>query len=122
MAETGRLALKAAALSHSEKQALQAFVNQLQQTYTRQIRQIALFGSKARGDSDADSDVDVLVIVKQDDRPLRREIIDMASDLSLEYDILLSPRVISEQRWTTRQDFSVYRNIARDALTISIEP
>jgi hypothetical protein len=55
-------------------------------------------------------------------RDVRRGIIDIASDLSLEYDVLLSPRVISEQRWKARQGFSFYRNIARDALTVSIEP
>jgi uncharacterized protein len=121
MVEKRKLALKVATLSQSEQQALQAFISRLRQNYPHQIRKVALFGSKARGDSDADSDVDILIIVNKDDRYLRRGIIDMASDFSLEYDILLSPRVIGEQRWKTRQDFGLYRNIARDALPISME-
>lgn len=120
MAETGKLDLKTTTLLQTEIQALQTFVRRLQSTYQSQIRQVSLFGSKARGESNTDSDVDVLVIVNQDDRSLRRDIIDIASDVSLEYDILLSPRVISEGRWRARQGFSLYRNIARDALPISM--
>lgn len=120
MAETRKLALKSTTLSRSEVQALQAFVSRLLGSYRHQIRQISLFGSKARGDSSLYSDVDVLIIINQDDRSLRREIIDIASELSLKYDVLLSPRVIGEHRWKTRQGFSNYKNIARDVLTISM--
>jgi hypothetical protein len=62
-----------------------------------------------------------MVIINKDDRLLRRGIIDIASDLSLEYGILLSPRVIGEQRWKTRQNFSLYRNITRDAVLIPFD-
>jgi uncharacterized protein len=93
----------------------------IEQSFPGQICQVSLFGSKARGESNPDPDEDVLVIVNQQDWPLRREIIDIASNLSLEYDLLLSPRVISAQRWQTRKSFSLYRNIARDALPISLD-
>jgi uncharacterized protein len=120
MAKARRLDLESASLNPSEAKALRAFVTRLQHSFPRQVLQVSLFGSKARGESHADSDVDVLIIVSHDDRSLRRDIIDIASDLSLEYDVLLSPRVISEQRWKTRQGFRVYKNIARDAVPISI--
>jgi predicted nucleotidyltransferase len=120
MAQAGKLDLKATSLSQAEAQALRAFVNQLQELFSQQVLQLALFGSKARGESGPDSDVDVLVIVDREDRSLRREIIDIASDLSLEYDVLLSPRVIGIQRWKARQNFMLYSNIARDALPIPI--
>jgi predicted nucleotidyltransferase len=119
MAKTGKLALTAA-LNHSETLALQAFIGQVQSAYPRQICQVSLFGSKARGDSQVDSDVDILVLVSDEDRGLRKGIIDIASSLSLEYDVLLSPRVIGERRWKARQGFSLYRNIARDALTLPL--
>lgn len=108
-----------ATLEKPELEALQSFFRRLQHSFPGQIRQVFLFGSKARGESDANSDVDVLIITNQDDRSLRREIIDIASDLSLEYDILLSPRVIGLERWQARQGFSFYRNIARDALPLT---
>ncbi|MBL7164446.1 MAG: nucleotidyltransferase domain-containing protein [Anaerolineales bacterium] len=113
--------LKTSALNKKESQALRVFANQVQKAYRRQVRQMALFGSKARGDSHPDSDIDVLVIVNQEDRDLRRRIIDIASELSLEFDVLLSPRVVGEKRWQTRQQFSTYRNIARDMQAIAGE-
>jgi len=119
MAETGKLDLSATTLRQAEERALTAFVGRLQESFPDQIHQVSLFGSKARGESDPDSDVDVLVIIDQDNRSLRRDIIDIASDLSLEYDVLLSPRVISIQHWQDRQEFRLYQNIARDALPIS---
>ncbi len=120
MAKTGKLDLKATSLSQAEVNALEAFVRRVQESFPDQILQISLFGSKARGEGDPDSDVDVLVIINQYDRSLRRKIIDLSSDLSLEYDVLLSPRVIGLQRWQNRQGFSLYRNIAREALPISM--
>jgi len=120
MAETRKLDVKATSLSLAEVQALQAFIRRLQGSFPGQIHQLSLFGSKARGEGDADSDVDVLVITNQDDRSIRREIIDIASDLSLEYDVLLSPRVIDTQRWKEKQGFSFYRNIARDAIPLPL--
>jgi predicted nucleotidyltransferase len=118
--KSGKLDLKIAALHQSEAQALLSFVDRLQQSFPHRILQLSLFGSKARGESGPDSDVDVLVIVDQDDRALRRGIIDIASELSLEYEVLLSPKVIGVQRWKTVQGFRLYQNIARDALPIPV--
>jgi uncharacterized protein len=120
MAQKGKLALKKEALSQSEAQALLAFTDQLQRAFPGQIHQVLLFGSKARGEAHADSDVDVLIITVCEDRSLRHAIIDLASDCSLEYNVLLSPRIISVQRWQDKQGFSFYRNIARDARPVSV--
>jgi predicted nucleotidyltransferase len=106
------------ALSQQENQAIGAFVSQGQKNFPSQIIRFALFGSKARGDSGPDSDVDILVLVKEEDRDLRGKLIDLASDISLEYEVLLSPRVIGEERWRARKGFQLYQNIARDAVAI----
>lgn len=105
-------------LSQQESLALRTFAAQVQKRFPSQVIRLALFGSKARGDSGPDSDVDILVLVKEDDRDLRGKLIDLASDISLEYEVLLSPRVIGEARWKARQGFQLYRNIARDAVAI----
>lgn len=96
-----------------------AFDQILAEKYGDIIRQLSLFGSKARGDDDSDSDIDILVIIDRDDRVIRTGIIDIASDLSVEYDLLLSPRVIGEQRWIAHRDFLNYQQIVRDAVPIS---
>jgi predicted nucleotidyltransferase len=53
-------------LSKQETAALQTFVHILQDRFGRQLVDVLLFGSKARGEAHSDSDVDVLVIL---DRP-----------------------------------------------------
>jgi uncharacterized protein len=120
MAKTRKLDVISHMLQEKENLGLQAFRDRLQQSFRGKVRQLALFGSKARGESSLDSDLNVLVIIEDEDRILRREIIDIASELSLEYDILISPRVIGEQNWKSRQEFRLFRNIARDAVAIPL--
>lgn len=107
-------------LTPQEKQALQSFVYYLQKNTPDQVHSVALFGSKARGDSQPDSDIDVLVITEQEDRQLRRAIIKQAARISLAYDVLLSPRVIGAQRWEQMRSFSLYRNVIREATGLDI--
>lgn len=102
-------------LSPLDRQALEEFVAYLHTTFPHKVRQVALFGSKARGDSQEDSDIDVLVILSREDRKIRREIIRQAARLSLKHDVLLSPRVIGADRWEQMKKFSLYQNVARDA-------
>jgi len=107
-------------LTTAEQRALQEFAQYLQLHFTKQVKRIALFGSKARGDSGRDSDIDVLIILASEDRPLRREILKQAARLSLKYDVLLSPRVIGVERWEQMQGFSLYQNVQREATRLPI--
>ncbi|RME86709.1 MAG: nucleotidyltransferase domain-containing protein [Anaerolineae bacterium] len=108
-------------LSPQERRALQEFVAYLHKATLGAVERVALFGSKARGDSERDSDIDVLVILKEEDRQVRREILRRAARLSLEYDVLLSPRVIGRKRWEELQGFSLYQNVQREAVDLSAE-
>ncbi len=107
-------------LTPSEQQALQSLVASIYQLAPEQIESIALFGSKSRGDSSEDSDIDVLIIIKKEDRDLRREILRQAARISLDYDVLLSPRVIGSDRWRRMRDFSFYRNIQRESVKLGL--
>ena len=112
--------MKTIILTSNEQQALKKFVETLQNTIPHQIETLVLFGSKARGDSRQDSDVDVLVILRQEDRQLRRTLLKQAARLSLEYDTLLSPRVIGAARWEQMRGFSFYRNIQQEAAGLNL--
>ena len=112
--------MKKTNLTPLEQQALQKFVNYLQKTVPDKVKAVALFGSKARGDSQSDSDTDVLVILAQEDRQLRRAILKQAARISLEYDVLLSPRVIGAERWEQMRGFALYRNVVHEATGLGI--
>ncbi|MBM4465083.1 MAG: nucleotidyltransferase domain-containing protein [Chloroflexi bacterium] len=77
-----------------------------------QLQRLILFGSQARGDATAGSDIDVLVVVSWGEErlpggfyaapfsdPRWQAIVDMASDISLEHGVYISPLVISERRF-----------------------
>ena len=101
-----------------KRKALREFLDYLRAQHGERVTFVALFGSKARGDSTRDSDVDVLVILAQEDRQLRREIVTQAARISLKYDVLLSPRVIGAERWEEMRGFSLYRNVQREAIPL----
>lgn len=80
--------------------------------FPTQLQRLILFGSQARGEATDESDVDVLVVVDWEEEilsgggyaapfsdPRWQVIVEIASDLSLEYGIYLSPLVISERRF-----------------------
>ncbi len=109
-----------AALQSNERNALQVFVKKLDRSYP-DLRQVILYGSKARGDGTDDSDIDVMVVLPQENSVIRRDILTIAARVSLDYDVLLNPLIIGEARFNQQRDFSLYRNIARDALVIPVD-
>jgi predicted nucleotidyltransferase len=108
-------------LAPNELQAVQQFVVQLFERYPLRVRRTILFGSKARGDSDIWSDIDILVIVDDEHWRFKHAISALGADVSLEFDVLIGPRVISEQRWESmgRDGFGLYRNIAAEGIPLS---
>jgi predicted nucleotidyltransferase len=118
MVAKGKVAMTSAKLTASEQRALREFVAYLQKRIAKQVKYVALFGSKARGDSGRDSDIDVLVILRGEDRQLRREILIQAARLSLKYDVYLSPRVIGAERWEQMRGFSLYQSVQREAMSL----
>jgi predicted nucleotidyltransferase len=111
-------------LTPHELEAVNAFVTRLRKQYHDRISQAVLFGSKARGDSLPDSDLDILVIADSDEWRFQHAISDVASDVSLEYGILIGPRVIGQDRWDemARDRFSLYENVVREGIPLTLEP
>ena len=51
------------ALSKNERLALDHFAEKVEEALGDSLKQMVLFGSRARGDDEPDSDLDILVIV-----------------------------------------------------------
>ena len=108
-------------LSSDERQAVASFLALLQQQCPKRVLQTILFGSKARGDSRRWSDIDILIVVDRDDWHLSHAISNLAADVSLEYDVLIGPRVIGQERWERMKErrFSLYQNIAAEGIPLA---
>jgi len=108
------------ALSIKEKTVLKKFKTSLKQVLGGQLIELKLFGSKARGDDRADSDMDVLVIVASEDWHIRDTVYDVATDVLLQMDVCISPKVISKSRFVQlcKEGTSFIHNVSKDAITV----
>lgn len=82
------------------------------------VREIRLFGSRARGDARADSDYDVLVVLDQRSPELRAEILRIAVRMMDEYGVLVATVLRSAEEWQKSQGYPFARNIARESLAL----
>lgn len=64
------------------------------------VQEVVLFGSRARGEGDEESDLDLAVVLSGDEGPHWRRIVDVATDLNLEYEyrIRISPLILSRAK------------------------
>ena len=110
-------------LSPNDRAAVIDYVDRIRNRFTGRVRAVILFGSKARGDADAESDIDLLVLVDAENSQFRSELWRIASDVSLDYNVVLSPRVFGEARWaeTRRIRLPLYRAIVADGVPLTSE-
>ena len=85
--------------------------------YGDKLKAVYLYGSYARGDYRPGSDVDVMILLsdyKNYWEELRRST-ELASDISLEYDVTVSRLIMKEIQWK-QSDMPVLRNIRKDGV------
>jgi len=85
--------------------------------YGDKLKAVYLYGSYARGDYRQGSDVDVMILLKDYKNyweELRRST-ELASDISLEYDVTVSRLIMKDIQWK-ESDMPVLRNIHKEGL------
>ncbi len=87
--------------------------------------QYILFGSRARGDARSESDVDLAIIIPEEDNPhdrIRHSLNDIAFDIMLDHELLISPLIISQNVWqgsSESQNAELIRNIQKEGISVS---
>ena len=110
-------------LTPTEQGAITEYVARIRGKFRKRVLAVMLFGSKARGDADAESDIDLVVLVDVESGEFRSRLWRIASDVSLEYDVVLSPRVFGQERWDEmrRIRLPLYRAIVADSVPLTPE-
>jgi predicted nucleotidyltransferase len=118
---TGQLS-KLAHLSSGERAAISEYAEQIHNRYPERVFSVTLFGSKARGDADIESDIDLLVLVDEESNSFRSDLWRIASDVSLEHNVVLSVRVYAQERWAESQRIRlpIYRAIVADGIPLPL--
>jgi predicted nucleotidyltransferase len=107
-------------LLHSEEAALRAFGAWLRARFGARLRELALFGSRARGEGHAESDLDVLVVVDDLTSAEAREVARFRGDLLTEHGVLVSPFTVSAERMAElrARERRIAREIDRDGVPL----
>jgi predicted nucleotidyltransferase len=109
-------------LTANERAAISEYAEQIRNRYPERVFSVTLFGSKARGDADTESDIDLLVLVDEESNSFRSELWRIASDVSLEHNVVLSVRVYARVRWaeSRRMRLPLYRAIVADGIPLPL--
>ena len=90
------------------------FAHEVRRRLGDHLKELRLFGSRARGDARSDSDYDMLVIVDSRSPEVRATILDVEVGLIDRYDALVTSIVRTEEEWRHRQGSPLARNIERE--------
>ena len=96
---------------------LNEFKCELRSLYGERLKDVILFGSHARGEARADSDIDVMVVLRGDVAPGREidRMIDVITELSLKYSVLLSVVPVAEDKYL-RRNSPLLLNVRREGV------
>jgi len=94
------------------------FATQLKQALGTHLRELWLFGSRARGEARPDSDYDLLVLVDHDTTDLRDRILDLQVEMLNRHDALVTTLLHTQEDWRRQQGYPIAINIAREAVRL----
>lgn len=108
------------------KNELSVILNQIYKAYHnvygKNVVNILLYGSYARGDYNKDSDIDIVAIVCGERYDLQRkldQVWDVSSELELEYGTIISPTVIPfDEYMEYKEILPYYSNIQKEGILI----
>ena len=103
-----------------ERQWLEEFLRAIKAKHGETVRDVIIYGSKARGDWNKDSDIDVLVILVDEREDERETVENLAYDLSVTADALPLLTIKSEEEWKELGDTGTafHRSVERDGVSV----
>ena len=119
---TGKARERNEGMSVGAQRALNSFRYSLATAYLGKIKDVLVFGSRARGDAASDSDLDVVVVLDSEGFDHFREhmrMADLAYDVIVETGIHVQPWPVSTIEWSdpeVHKNPALVRSMKRDAV------
>lgn len=102
----------------NEDRILNEFVAEVHQRFGDRLKNIILFGSRARGDYSMDSDYDCLLIFDNVSPVLIDRVDEITADFLYKYNVLFSAFPVSEANYR-QQDFNpLFLNVRLDGIAL----
>ena len=105
---------------------LDEYVNGLLDIIGKNLKQVILYGSYARGEQEENeeiSDIDIMILVDESDlkiKELEKEVLNYSYELDLKYDILLSPIIENINNFNSRLSYmTFYKNIKKEGILLN---
>ena len=108
-------------LNRIEEEAITKLKTLLSQKLGNSLKNVLLYGSKARGDYDNDSDIDILVVADGVDYEMKDTIRDVVLDIQLEYSVPISAHIRSLDYFNTQQNNRLnlfIHNVEREGIRV----
>lgn len=94
-------------------------ISGLQNIFGDALERIVLYGSVARGTQEEESDIDIAVLVGKYTEDMHDQMIDLAVELELEYDKILSVMLIDYDNFKKWEDvIPFYKNVKKDGIML----
>ncbi len=98
---------------------IKKFKIEIKKLYNDKLKDVILYGSYARGEATEDSDIDLAIVIDDNIQPGREidKMIDIITDIGLEYDILISVYPFSEEEYRTVKA-PILMNIRKEGILV----
>jgi predicted nucleotidyltransferase len=106
-------------MKHFRKdEVLEYLVCQIRKKLGNHLKQVILFGSRARGDDIQGSDYDCLVVVDSVSRNVREIIDEIVGEALYQYNAVISAFAISEERYHRQTYSPLLMNVTKEGIVL----
>jgi len=109
-------------MNEKDKALIVEFKNRLSSDLKAQLKQVIVYGSRARGDESDDSDLDVIVLVENKTPAIDSALNDLIYQVMWDHDFrpIISLKVFaySEFHDALKRGFSYYRNVQQEGIAV----
>jgi len=105
-------------MEHNLDPVVTAFTEGIAKELGARLKEVWLFGSRARGDHSVDSDYDVVVVADGDEEELHNLVTEKSYAIMCAYDALVGALEYDPFIWAREKKTSLGRNILREGIKL----